>query len=82
MAVTLKATAQAKKLHEAAHRQLNQQRNTAASRLRTGLNALLGEVKDVLAPDDLRWKGFNLPTPEEAKRESFKEARELKATKR
>jgi len=82
VSVALTAAAQAKKQHEASHRQLSKQRDALAARLRTRLNSLVAEVKHVLAPDDVRWKAFNLPTPEEAKSEAYQEARERKESGR
>lgn len=75
---TLHQAAQARKVHEAAHRQLAQERDDLAARVRTRLVAMRGELKHVLAEDDLRWKQFNLPVPAEIKSATEKTEREQK----
>ncbi len=78
LAKRLHQAAQAKKLHETAHRQLVQERDDLAARLRTRLSAMRGELRHVLAGDDIRWKEFNLPVPAESKSVTQQTAREQK----
>lgn len=76
-AAALKSALTAVDHHDSAHKQIVQERERAAARLRRRLRLIVNDVNEVLADDDPRWPAFGLDSP--AAERATKPGREKKA---